>query len=75
MDDVTLDELTFDTSSVWPSPSEGYAYELGSSFLNATDNDQGSNWCRVAGSSAAVYYQSGSVTEHGTPGSSAGCTP
>ena len=75
IDGVTIDTVSFSNGGSWPSSSDGYSIELGTSYENGSDNDSGNNWCRITDQYSGIYYESGSTIEHGSPGLPAACTP
>jgi len=58
-DGITIDGIAYDDGASFPDPT-GYAMSLDQYALDASDNDDGSNWCE-----AWQVYDSG---DYGTPG-------
>ena len=60
-------------TQAWPTKVEGVSFSLDPSSLDATDNDDGGNWCYPAGTE--IYEQvSSTENNYGTPGVAAsGC--
>ena len=75
VDSTAIDTVSFSSGGSWPSSNNGYAIELGSSYETDSYNDSGNYWCSVTGEYTAIFYNSGSYTEHGSPGLPAACTP
>jgi hypothetical protein len=68
---VEVDKVQYKTSSPWPASTDGFSIALDPAHFNATDNDDGANWCL-----ATQAY--GAQGNHGTPGvtnDSCACKP
>jgi hypothetical protein len=73
---TTIDSVNYDgdagvSAAPWPGLNAGYSYELKTSKLTASDNDNGAHWCETTG--AAYYTASGS--DYGTPNATNTCPP
>lgn len=69
---AVIDTVEYDTSGgVWPNGTNGVAIALDPNHYDATDNDDGANWCLAE----ATYGTNGNYGTPGAGNSSCGCTP
>jgi Lamin Tail Domain len=68
---VVVDAVDYATSGAWPSSTNGAAIALDPTHYDATDNDDGANWCLATSS----YGATGNLGTPGATNDSCGCTP
>ena len=73
VDGVQIDQVNM---SGWAASANGESLQLTTGTLDVTDNNTEANWCDVLlTGNVNRFYNSGGVSEHGTPGVDASCEP
>ena len=60
-----IDGVSFSSDPPWPMAEEGIAIQLNADDLDASDNDNGANWCPATD----IYYSTVTGDNLGSPGS------
>jgi hypothetical protein len=68
---VLVDSVIYQTSGAWPTNTDGSAIALDPAHYNATDNDDGANWCLAT----ASYGTQDNLGSPGLTNDSCACVP